>query len=97
MNFHLKNTLNILKAFYYLEISFLEKYNVSFSHNKLRDCMLLFANVYGEWNEYFKDYKWQKLSKAAKYYGYDFDKQEHNSLADVFATKFVYEKINDIK
>jgi DNA polymerase III epsilon subunit-like protein len=59
--------------------------------------MLQFAENYGEWNDYFESYKWQSLSTAARYYDYDFEQQEHNSLADVFATKFVYEKIIDSK
>ena len=49
--------------------------------------------IYDEWNEYFEDYKWQSLTTAALYYNYSFEGQEHNSLADVFATKFVYENI----
>lgn len=81
------------------EIDFLNKYGVSYSYdssyNKFQDCMLMFAKIYGEYSEYFGDYKWQKLTKAAKYYGYSFEGQEHNSLADVFALKFVYLKVLD--
>lgn len=79
------------------EIGFLDKYDVKYSDNgsteKFIDCMLMFAEVYGEWSDYFESYKWQKLTTAAMYYNYDFEGQEHNSLADVFATKFVYEKM----
>lgn len=75
------------------EIGFLEKYGVTYSINKFEDCMLMFAKIYDEWNEYFEDYKWQSLITAALYYNYSFEGQEHNSLADVFATKFVYENI----
>lgn len=79
------------------EIGFLNKYGVIYSEDnsshKFEDCMIMFAEIYGEWNDYFEDYKWQKLTTAARYYGYSFEGQEHNSLADVFATKFVYEKI----
>lgn len=82
------------------EIGFLNKYNVKYSEDsaehiksKFEDPMLMFADVYGEWNEYFGNYKWQKLTTAARYYNYNFDNQAHNSLADVFATKFIYEKM----
>lgn len=79
------------------EIGFLDKYGVKYSKDnslsKFKDCMIMFAKIYGEWNEYFEDYKWQSLSTAARYYKYNFEYQEHNSLADVFATKFVYEKM----
>lgn len=53
--------------------------------------MLEFAKEYGEWNEYFGDYKWQKLSTAASYYGYKF--KAHDSLEDVRATLYVYKKL----
>lgn len=80
-----------------LELGFLNKYGVKYSENnsinKFQDCMLMFAEIYGEWSDYFGDYKWQKLTTAAYYYGYNFEGQAHNSLADVFATKFIYEKI----
>jgi DNA polymerase-3 subunit epsilon len=79
------------------EIGFLNKYGVIYSEDnsthKFEDCMIMFAEIYGEWNDYFEDYKWQKLTTAANYYEYNFEGQEHNSLADVLATKFVYEKI----
>ena len=55
------------------------------------DVMLEFAQEYGEWNEYFGDYKWQKLSTAAFYYGYKF--KAHDSLEDVRATLYVYKKL----
>lgn len=43
-----------------------------------------------------EDYKWQKLTTAAAYYDYDWNVkgiEAHNSLADCFATLFVYHKI----
>ena len=55
------------------------------------DPMLMFAPVYGEWNDWFQDYKYQKLATAAGYYGYDF--KAHNALEDVKATRYVYEKM----
>lgn len=36
---------------------------------KLVDVMLDFARQYGEWNDYFGDYKWQKLTTAARWQG----------------------------
>ena len=54
-----------------------------------------FAEIYGEWSEWHQNYKWQKLTKAAEYFGYDWGRQKgkaHNSLADCFATLFVKEK-----
>lgn len=80
------------------EINFLDKYNVKYSSTSSRekfiDAMIIFSEIYGEWSEYFQSYKWQKLSTAAKFYNYDFEGHEHNSLADVFALKHIYENIS---
>lgn len=53
--------------------------------------MLAFAEIYGEWNEYYGNYKWQSLSKCAEYYGYTF--KAHDSLEDVKATLYCYKKM----
>ena len=60
------------------------------------DVMKLFAPIYGEWNDYYEDYKWQKLTTCALYYGYDWNARgidAHNSLADCYATLYCYNKI----
>ena len=57
--------------------------------------MKMFAPIYGEWNDQRGSYKWQKLTAAADYYGYDWSAHEeaHNSLGDCYATLFVYKKL----
>ena len=56
------------------------------------DVMLKFAPIYGEYSEYFEDYKWQKLTTCAEYYHYDWGNDKaHNSLADCRATLFCYQ------
>ncbi len=57
------------------------------------DVMKDFAPIYGEWDEYHGDYRWQTLSRCAKYYGYQWDESAHNSLADVKATLYCYKKM----
>lgn len=58
------------------------------------DVMLNFAPIYGEYNEYYGDYKWQKLSVCAAYYGYPWTQEEqHNSLEDCWATLFCYRQM----
>ena len=57
------------------------------------DVMLDFARQYGEWNDYFGDYKWQKLTTAARYYHYEF--KAHDSMNDVFATLYVYQRMHE--
>lgn len=58
------------------------------------DVMLEFAEIYGDWNEYFGDYEWQKLRKCAAYYKYDWGNDiTHNSLAFAKATLYCFEKM----
>lgn len=59
------------------------------------DVMLEFAEIFGEYNEYYQSYKWQKLITCAKYYGYDLD-NAHDSLFDTKATLHCfYEVVKD--
>lgn len=44
--------------------------------------MTLFAKFYGDWNNYRKNYRWQKLTKAADFFVLQFDGQAHHALAD---------------
>lgn len=73
------------------DLSFLKVSGIDFPEVPISDPMLDFAVVYGEYNERYGTFKWQKLTKAASYYGYKFD--AHDSLEDIRATKFVYEKL----
>lgn len=57
------------------------------------DLMPIFSEIYGEWSEYYDDYKWQKLTTCAEHYGYDWQGKPHDSLADCFATLYCYEKM----
>ena len=45
-----------------------------------------FAKIYEEWNNYYGNHTYQKLTNAACYYGYNFDELAHDSLEDVKAT-----------
>lgn len=60
-------------------------------HKKVLDPMLDFAEIYGDFSEYHNAYKWQKLTTAARYYGYQFN--AHDSLEDVRATLHVAKEI----
>ena len=76
------------------DISFLKASGIMFPDCPISDPMIDFAKIKGEWNDYYENYKWQKLSTAAYYYGYNFDNLAHNSLEDVKATLIVYISIN---
>lgn len=57
------------------------------------DVMRDFAEIYGEYREDLGGYKWQKLTTAAAYYGYEWPIDAHNSLGDCLATLYVYQHI----
>ena len=60
------------------EIGFLKKYGVEFNNN-IYDLMLEFAEIYGQWNEYYGNYTWKSLIDCCLYYGYYLD-NAHDSL-----------------
>ncbi|QKJ65269.1 3'-5' exonuclease [Deefgea piscis] len=50
-----------------------------------------FAAYNGVWDEKRGDYKWQKLTVAAERFGHVWEGQAHRALADCYATKTVWE------
>lgn len=70
--------------------------NAGFKINKdanIIDVMEVFSPIYGEWNDYFQSYTWQKLTVCADYYGYKWEEAAHNALADCKATLFCYQML----
>lgn len=58
------------------------------------DVMYAFAPIYGQWDDYHGNYRWQKLVTCAAYYGYDWgDDTAHDSLADCRATLYCYKQM----
>ena len=57
--------------------------------DELIDVMEEFAEIYGELRD-DGSYKWQRLTTAAAYYGYQWPINAHNSLGDCLATLHVY-------
>ena len=53
-------------------------------------CMLRFASVYGEWNQYHGNFKWKPLSTAASHVGYKWEGNAHRALADTLACRAVW-------
>lgn len=60
-------------------------------HYKHYDVMKMFAPIYGEYNKRYRSYRWQTLSTCADYYKYEF--KAHDSLEDVRATLYCFNKI----
>lgn len=77
------------------DIPFLESFGAVIPEQAEQiDVMLDFAPVYGDYNEYLGDYKWQKLTTCAAYYHYEWgDDKSHDSLADCRATLHCYHKM----
>lgn len=79
------------------DLSFLAQAGIKFhlQNQEIVDVMLEFAPIYGEWSEYFGDYKWQKLTTCTEYFEYIYP--PHDALADVRATLFAYKEIKALK
>lgn len=75
------------------EDSYLKAYEIEVDTEKWIDPMIMFAEIYGEWNKRRGNYKWQSLAKCATYYGYEF--KAHDSLEDVKATLYAYKKMRE--
>jgi|TARA_Y100000310_G_C20567486_1_gene756261 DNA polymerase-3 subunit epsilon len=54
-----------------------------------------FAVIYGDWNDYFGDYTWQKLTTAAKHIEYQWQGPEHRALSDTLATRALWVWMED--
>ena len=77
------------------DLGFIKKAGIVLKDQEIIDVMEDFAEIYGEWNDYYETYKWQKLSTCADYYGYKWDGDAHSSLADTKATLYCFKKIHE--
>lgn len=78
------------------DLPFLRAAGVQIRKKRTFDVMLEFAELYGEWDEYHRDWKWQKLSTCAAFFGYTGDGAFHDSLEDVRATLYCYKKMGEV-
>lgn len=77
------------------DIPFLKVYGAIFPENaEIIDIMFDFAPIYGEYSEYYGNYKWQTLLTCAEYYGYDWGNDKvHDSLSDCRAVLYCYNEM----
>ena len=89
------NSANIIVGYdTNFDLSFLSAAGIEFEQQQIVDIMQDFAPIYGEWNDYYGSYKWQKLTTCANYYNYNWgDDTAHDSLADCRATLYCYLQI----
>lgn len=75
-------------------------YFLEYSGKEVKDLMLEFAPVYGEWMDSMQDYKWQSLGTCAHYYGFDWNSMENyvsGSLRDCYAILHCYRCMKENK
>lgn len=59
--------------------------------------MTAFAELYGDWNEYHQNYKWQPLYKAGQHYGLSFQPgKQHTALGDCLMTLDIIKKMAEV-
>ena len=82
------------------DLEFLALYDLNFDNLVLNDVAYDFADYYGpkhsgsSWVEEKHEWKNQKLSYAAQYFGYK-DFRSHNALEDAKATLFLWKKLRE--
>ena len=70
-----------------------QEFKVIFGIN-IKCAMRDYAYYYNEYNDYFNDYKWQRLETAAKRFDFDFTNiTPHEALSDCFMTLHVIESM----
>lgn len=67
-----------------------DRYGLWSIHLQTHDLMEQFARFYGQWSDYHQSYTWQKLTKAARYFGLDVD-GAHGAVADCRLTLGIVE------
>lgn len=89
------NSANIIVGYNTnFDLSFLSAVGIENSNATVIDVMQDFADIYGEWSDKYGCNKWQKLTKCAEYYGYDWGSETaHDSLADCRATLYCYNQM----
>lgn len=63
---------------------------------ELEEALYPFAMLYGEWNDYYENYRWQKLSTAAAYFDIK-NNDAHSASADALTTLRVIEAMAAIE
>lgn len=62
----------------------------TFDPSQVECCMLRYAEVIGEWHDYFNDWRWHTLRAAATHVGHEWSGHAHRALADALAAWSVW-------
>lgn len=89
------NSANVIVEYNILfDLEFLAAFGIENIKATVVDVMQDFADIYGEWSDKYGCNKWQKLTKCAEYYGYDWENDTaHDSSADCRATLYCYNQM----
>jgi len=73
-----------------------EKHTIEWEppNNKNIDVMHLFAEYFGNWDEYHQSFTWQKLETAGRYFNIDLP-NSHRALADTLLTREVFLRMGE--
>lgn len=60
--------------------------------------MKLYAKAIGDWNDYYNDYRWHKLTEAARHTKHEWQGKAHSALSDCYACLHVYKwTVNELE
>lgn len=76
------------------DLEFLKNIGIDYADKEIWDVMSEFAQIYGEWDDYYQEYKFKSLEACANYFNYAFN--AHNALDDVKATLHCYNAIKTL-
>ena len=89
-----RHTTKIIGYSIEFDIGFLEQAGVTFPKEAAYcDVAEMFAQKFGEWDDYHQNFNLKKLTECAKYFGYNWEGKPHDSIADCIATLFCYRKL----
>ena len=76
------------------DLHFLEAAGIKWRDDaEIVDVMKEYARVVGDWDDYHGNYRYQKLTKCADAYGYEWQGEAHGALADTMATLYCYPRV----
>lgn len=76
------------------DLRFVEAAGIKWNDNaEIVDVMKPYAYVVGEWNPRYGDYRFQKLTKCADQYKYEWVGTAHGALADALATLYCWPRV----
>lgn len=94
LQFIFRNAKTIIGYNTEFDLHFLEAAGIKWRDDaEIVDVMKEYARVVGDWDDYHGNYRYQKLTKCADAYGYEWQGEAHGALADTMATLYCYPRV----